>query len=112
MKRILLLLTLIALGSAPARPASRNFVGCLVGATNTVCLVAGRGKTFLQMENVHSSNSIACAWGSVAVLNDKSSVQLASGQAASWGPQTGGVPSDELDCIASGGSTPLYLEWL
>lgn len=90
---------------------SRNFPGCTVGATTTNCLASSTALTFLQVQNVHASNTIACAFGVSAVLNDKSSVQLAAGQSASWGPNTMGVPTGQLNCIASAGSTPMYLEW-
>ena len=113
MKKLLLLAAAFILLAGPkADSASRNFVGCTVGGASAVCLAGGKGKTFLQIENVHSTNTIACAWGTAAVLNDKGSIQLASGQAASWGQMTAGVPSDDLNCIASGGGTPLYVEWL
>lgn len=97
----------------PYSPAAsaRNFPGCTVGNTNTNCLATSTAVNFLQIQNTSTSASIACAFGTAAVLNSKTSVQLAVGQSASWGPNTDGVPSGELECIASTGSTPLYVEW-
>lgn len=99
----------VATSSLP--PAARNFPGCTVGATSTTCLAASTAVTFVQIQNVSASASIACAFGVAAVLNTKTAVQLGAGQSASWGPVTGGVPSGQLNCIASAGSTPLYVEW-
>lgn len=110
MRVLLAAVALIALG-ASANAQSRNFPGCTVGAVSAQCLAAGGSKTFLQVQNAHATNTIACAWGAAAVIGASRSFQLAAGQAASWGPQTGGVPSDQLNCIASGAGTPLYLEW-
>jgi hypothetical protein len=96
---------------SPLPRAARNFPGCTVGNTTTNCLAASTAVTFLQIQNVDTSASMACAFGVSAVLNDKSSLQLAAGQGASWGPNTGGVPTGQLNCIASGASKPLYVEW-
>jgi hypothetical protein len=92
--------------------AARNFPGCTVGATTTNCLAASTATQFLQIQNTSTSATIACAFGAAGVLNSKTSVQLAVGQSASWNPNTGGVPTGQLNCIASAGSTPLYVEWL
>lgn len=94
----------------PAR-AARNFPGCTVGATSGSCLAANTAVGFLQIENTAASNAIACAFGATAVLNSSTSVQLAPGQGASWGPGTGGVPTGQMNCIAAGAGTPLYVEW-
>jgi hypothetical protein len=95
---------------APAR-AARNFPGCTVGTSSGQCLASSTAVTFVQVENTSASASIACAWGATAVLNSAGSFQLAAGQGASWGVNTGGVPTGALNCIASGASTPMYLEW-
>jgi hypothetical protein len=94
-------------------PAARNFPGCTVGNTDTVCLAAATAQSFIQVQNVSATSTvnIACAWGATAVLNNKLDVQLAQGQSASWGPNTGGIPNEALHCIASSASTPMYLEW-
>lgn len=99
-----------AIVSAQA-PSARNFPGCTVGAASAQCLAAGTGYQFVQIQNTHATNTIACAWGATAVLNSAGSLQLGPGQPASWGPMTGGIPSGALNCIASGANTPLYLEW-
>lgn len=91
-------------------PGTRNFPGCTVGAASGQCLAASTAQNFLQIQNT-STNNIACAFGATAVLNSATSVQLSPGQAASWGPVTGGVPSQALNCIASGAGSPLYVEW-
>lgn len=96
---------------APLAPTARNFPGCTVGSSSGSCLAASTAKTFLQIQNTSVSASIACAFGTSAVLNSSGSVQLGVGQAASWGVNTGGVPTGQMNCIASGASTPLYVEW-
>lgn len=94
-----------------AGPAARNFPGCTVGATSGTCLAASTALTFLQIQNSSATATIACRFGGAAVLNAKESVQLGPLQAASWGPNTAGVPNGAMNCIASAGSTPLYVEW-
>jgi hypothetical protein len=47
----------------------------------------------------------------VGALNSPGSVQLATGQPASWGPNTGGVPNGLLSCSAANANSPLYVEW-
>lgn len=113
---LLAALTTAAAAQAPvinySPPAvARHFPGCTVGAASGSCLAAATAVNFLQIQNTSASASIACAFGVAAVLNSNSSVQLGPGQPASWGPNTGGVPNGQLNCIASAGSTPLYLEW-
>lgn len=90
---------------------ARNFPGCTVGASSAQCLAAATATQFIQIQNTSASATVACRWGGAAVLNSSTSVQLGAGQSASWGPNTAGVPSGALNCIASGASTPLYLEW-
>lgn len=92
--------------------AARNFPGATVGVASAQALAASTATVFLQIQNTHASNTVACAFGVAAVLNSSTSVQLAAGQSASWGPNTGGVPTGALNCIASQASTPLYVEWL
>jgi len=98
-------------GCQDASAQARHFPGCTVGVSSGTCLAAGVAGQFLQIENVSTANTIACAFGVTAVLNSATSVQLTVGQAASWGPNTGGVPTGALNCIASGATTPLYIEW-
>lgn len=99
--------------SGPGAAQSRHFSGCSVGVASAQCLAAATAKSFVQVQNASASGgaTIACNWGSAAVLNDKGSFQLQPGQAASWGPNTAGLPSGALNCIASGGATQLWLEW-
>lgn len=97
---------------SPLPRTARNFPGATVGASSAQALAASTAVKFLQIQNTHASNTVACAFGATAVLNSSTSVQLAAGQSASWGPLTGGVPTGALNCIASGASTPLYVEWL
>jgi hypothetical protein len=91
--------------------AARNFPGCTVGASSAQCLAASTAINFLQVQNASPSASVACAFGASAVLNSSGSFQLGPGQSAHWGPETAGVPSGALNCIASAASTPLYEEW-
>jgi hypothetical protein len=101
----------VALGALPR--AARNTPGCTVGTSSGTCLAATTAVTFLQIQNTSTTNTVACnIVGGTAVLNSATSIQLAVGQSASWGPNTGGVPSGAINCIASGASTPLYVEWL
>jgi hypothetical protein len=92
--------------------AARNFPGCTVGTSSASCLAAATATQFLQVQNASATASIACAFGSSAVLNASGSFQLGPGQSAQWGPMTAGVPTGQLNCIANAASTPLYLEWL
>ena len=92
-------------------PAARHFPGCTVGTTSAQCLAASTALTFVQIQNTSASASVACAWGTAAVLNSTNSVQLAAGQSASWGTGTVGIPNEALNCISSAASTPLYVEW-
>lgn len=111
-------LLIISFGSARAAPwsggyppAARNFPGCTVGTSSGSCLAASTANNFLQIQNTSVSAAEACAFGASAVLNSSGSIQLAPGQSASWGPNTGGVPTGALNCIAASASSPLYLEW-
>lgn len=96
----------------PLARAARNFPGATVGTSSAQALATNTATVFLQIQNTHASATVACAFGATAVLNSSTSVQLAAGQSASWGPNTSGVPTGALNCIASGASTPLYVEWL
>jgi hypothetical protein len=100
----------IVTGTVPGSSA-RNFPGCTVGTVSTQCLAAGTVVNFVGMQNTSSTALVACAWGAAAVLNSSTSIQLTPGAYASWGPNTAGVPSGALNCIASVASSPLYLEW-
>lgn len=94
--------------------AARNVPGCTVGTSSAQCLAAAQAVNFLQIQNTNatSTNNIACnIVGGTAVLNSATSIQLAPGQSASWGPNTGGVPSGAINCIATSASSPLYVEW-
>lgn len=96
-------------GSATASPVSTP--GCTVGTASAQCLAGLATARWLQLQNVHATNTIACSWGGTAVLNAAGSFMLAPGQSASWGLVTSGVPSQALNCIASGATTPLYVEY-
>lgn len=93
--------------------SARNFPGCNVGVASTVCLTANTAQNFVQMQNVSASGgaTITCAWGATPVLNTLPGFTLTPGQPASWGPQTSGIPSGALNCIASGANTQMFLEW-
>jgi len=87
-----------------------TFTKCIVGTSSTRCLRAGSYQ-HVQVQDVDSSNSIACSWGSTPVLNDGLSIQMAASQSALWGPATRGVPHADLNCIASGANTQMYVEF-
>lgn len=88
-----------------------TIAGCTVQTTSAQCLAAGT-YNHVQIQNTSVSASVACSWGGAAALNSSGSVQLAAGQPALWGGNTAGAPSGvALNCIASGASTPLYLEF-
>lgn len=91
--------------------SAANFPGCTVGTSSAQCLAASTATQFLQVQNTSVSATVACAWGATAALNSAGSFQLAAGQASSWGPNTAGVRTSALNCIASAASTPVYLEW-
>jgi len=93
------------------QPSARNFPGCTVGTSSATCLAASTAVSVLQLQNTSVGANIACAFGAAAVLNSSTSFQLSPGQPALWGPNTAGVPSGALYCIASVASTPLYVEW-
>jgi hypothetical protein len=84
--------------------------GCTVGAASAQCLAAAAAVRWLQVQNNHATNDVACSWGGTAALNSNTSFMLKPGQTASYGPNTGGVPSQALNCIAGGAGTPLYVE--
>lgn len=99
---------------SPLPRAARNTPGCTVGVASAQCLAAATAVNFLQLQNTNatSTNNIACnIVGGAAVLNSSTSIQLAPGQSVSWGPNTGGVPSGAINCIATSASSPLYVEW-
>lgn len=95
----------------PPAAAARHFPGCTVGVASGSCLAGSTAVNFLQIQNTSTANTVACAFGATAVLNSATSVQLGVGQSAAWGLNTVGVPTGQLNCIASGASTPLYVEW-
>lgn len=92
-------------------PSPVSTPGCTIGTSSAQCLAGLVTARWLQLQNAHATNSMACSWGGTAVLNAAGSFQLAPGQAASWGLVTGGVPSQALNCIASGAATPMYVEY-
>ena len=86
--------------------------GCTVGVASAQCLEGIVGRSWMQIQNVHATNAIACSWNNDATLNNLTSFMLQPGQAASWGSITiGFVPDTALRCVASGADTPLYVEW-
>lgn len=98
----------------PITAAPRSAVtaaGCSVGTASALCLAASTANFWIQVQNTSASNSVACSWGGTAALNATGSFLLAPGQSASWGPNSSGVPTNALNCIASAASTPLYVEY-
>lgn len=103
-------------GSAlfPVIPATRSAMttaGCTVGTSSALCLAASTANLWVQVQNTHATNSVACSWGGTAALNASGSFLLAPGQSASWGLASSGVPTNALNCIASAAASPLYLEY-
>lgn len=84
--------------------------GCTVGTSSAECIAASTANFWVQVQNTHVTNTIACSWGGTASLNSTGSFMLEPGQSASWGVTTSGIPTNALNCIASGASTPLYIE--
>lgn len=99
------------LNTPNAPRASRNFPGCTVGVASATCLTASTAVNFLQVQNTSATANIACSFTGGAALNSSGSFQLAPGQQASWGPNTTGVPTGALACIASAAATPLFVDW-
>ncbi len=95
--------------NAPRTP--HNFPGCTVGVLSATCLAASTAVNWLQIQNTSTAANIACSFAGGATLNSSTSVQLAPGQSASWGPNTSGVPSGAMACTASVAASPLYIEW-
>lgn len=107
-------LRVVQSNDGPAVPVagSMTVAGCTVGTSSAGCIAALAVTRWVQLQNTHATNSIACQWGAgPAGLNSNNSFMLAAGQSASWGPATGGVPTNALQCIASGADTPLYAEY-
>ena len=100
-------------GLATITPRAATFAspGCTVGTSAASCLASGLAANHVTVENVSSTASIACSWTTTAALNAITSFQLAPGQPASWGLNTGGIPTGTLSCIATAASTPLYVEY-
>lgn len=97
---------------SPAVPlaGSMTTAGCTVGVASAQCVPAATAQRWIQLQNTSTANQIACSWGGTASINSATSFMLAPGQSASWGPNSGGVPTNALNCIASGAGTPLYVE--
>lgn len=92
-------------------PGAVTVAGCSVGVASAQCVAAATATRWLELQNTHATQSIACAWGGAAVLNSTGSFMLSPGQSASWGPNSSGVPTQALNCIATGASTSLYVEY-
>jgi len=93
------------------KTGSFTISGCSVTTSSAQCLASGTATNHVQVQNTSASASVACSWGGAAALNSSGSFQLAAGQSAIWGPNTSGVPSAALNCIASSAPAPLYLEY-
>lgn len=101
-------------GTVTTTPQAGTYTiaGCTVGVASASCIATSTVVNHVMIQNTSLTASIACKWtGGTAVLNSSGSVQLSPGQSALWGPTTSGVPSGAMDCIASGASTPLYVEY-
>lgn len=98
-------------GGGPPAASPVTTSGCSVGTASALCVPASTATTWIQLQNTSAAETIACAWGGTAVLNSPTSFQLTAGQSASWGPNTYGVPTNALNCIASAASAPLYVEY-
>lgn len=85
--------------------------GCTVGTSSASCIAASTANVWVQVQNTSASAQIACSWGGTAALNASGSFMLQPGQSATWGVLSSGVPTNALNCIASGASTPLYVEY-
>ncbi len=92
--------------------AARNFVGTSILTTNFTALAANSAVQYLRLQNTHTGSDIACAFGVPAIMNSTGSLVLGPGESIAWGPDTAGVPSGALNCIASVTTAPLFIEWI
>lgn len=69
---------------------------------------APTGRILLAIDNESTSATIACALGSTAALNSAGSFTIPAESTRVWDGNF--VPSDAVDCIADGASTPVTLE--
>jgi hypothetical protein len=86
--------------------ATNAFSGSTVGTTHAQVLAAGT-HSYLFLQNVAAAggNTIYCSFGGTAVANAAGTISIAPGQPLTW--ENSFVPSDAIDCIATGASTPL-----
>jgi hypothetical protein len=75
-----------------------------VGTSSAQALAAGSASKFLDIMNESASATIACAFGATAVINGGGSITFPPGWHRSW--EGSFVPTDAVNCIASGASTP------
>jgi hypothetical protein len=94
------------------RAGTYTIAGCTVGITSASCIAGSTVTNHVMIQNNSATATVACAWATgTAVLASNGSVQLFPGQSMTWGPNTAGIPSGAMDCIASAASTPLYVEY-
>lgn len=75
-----------------------------VGTSSAQALAAGSANKFLDIMNESATATIACAFGATAVINGAGSITFPPGWHRSW--EGTFVPTDAVNCIASGASTP------
>lgn len=95
--------------SATSTPtnASGAYSSATVGTSSAQVLAASTAKTLLDIVNESTTATIACALGATAVINGAGSITIPPGWHRSW--EGSFVPSDAVNCIASGASTPISI---
>lgn len=79
-----------------------------VTTSSSQALPASPRSAVLTIQNVGTTNPVACALGATAALNTAGSFQIAAGQLLTLSNQTY-VPGDAINCIASTSSTPITI---
>lgn len=95
----------------PPSASSFTVAGCSVGVASAQCLAGALAVNSLTIQNTSASVYIACKLAGTAILNDSGSFMLSPLQSRSWNINTGGVPTNALNCTAGSASTPLYVEY-
>lgn len=85
-------------------------IAASVGVSSAqVAAAATKRRMLVAIDNESSTATIACAFGATAALNTAGSFTITAGATRIWG-NPGFVPTDAINCIASGASTPVTVE--
>jgi len=95
-------------GSITANAAPANATGAYsavsIGTTSAQALASSTAKVFLDIVNAGATATIACAFGTTAIINGSGSITIPPNWHRSW--EGSFVPSDAVNCIASASSSP------